>query len=127
MISMQEFIEQSLYMGLKDNMLHRINDLVHLTFVYQELEDKDCLDNGRNAYQFNSKNMELNRNFLYLFSRKKTTDFPWPLENTGIFYSCFPIFSCLIKQMAVHFYISWSLVFDLITFEISFFHIDIEQ
>lgn len=33
----------------EDNMLRRINDLVDLSFVYDELEDKNCLDNGRNA------------------------------------------------------------------------------
>src|ERR1700719_4461694 len=31
------------------NMLRRINDLVNFSFVYDELKDKYCLDNGRNA------------------------------------------------------------------------------
>jgi transposase len=33
----------------KDNMLRQINDLVDFTFIYDELKDKYCLDNGRNA------------------------------------------------------------------------------
>jgi IS5 family transposase len=33
----------------EDNMLRKINDLVDFSFVYDELEDKYCLDNGRNA------------------------------------------------------------------------------
>ncbi|PLR80072.1 IS5/IS1182 family transposase, partial [Bacillus sp. V33-4] len=33
----------------EDNMLRRINDLVDFSFVYNELQDKYCLDNGRNA------------------------------------------------------------------------------
>jgi transposase len=33
----------------KDNMLRQINDLVDFTFIYEELKDKYCLDNGRNA------------------------------------------------------------------------------
>jgi len=52
---MQQSIKLSPYMGLydlivpKDNMLRQINDLVDFTFVYEELKDKYCLDNGRNA------------------------------------------------------------------------------
>lgn len=33
----------------KDNMLRKINDLVDFPFVYDELKDKYCLDNGRNT------------------------------------------------------------------------------
>lgn len=55
MMSMQQSIKLSPYMGLydlivpKDNMLRQINDLVDFTFVYEELKDKYSLDNGRNA------------------------------------------------------------------------------
>ena len=34
---------------LKDNLLRRITDLVDFSFVYQELQDKYCHDNGRTA------------------------------------------------------------------------------
>ena len=33
----------------KDNMLRQINDLVDFSFVFEELKNKYCLDNGRNA------------------------------------------------------------------------------
>jgi transposase len=33
----------------KDNMLRQINDLVDFSFVQEELQNKYCLDNGRNA------------------------------------------------------------------------------
>jgi transposase len=33
----------------EDNLLRRINNLVDFSFVYDELKDKYCLDNGRNA------------------------------------------------------------------------------
>ena len=33
----------------EDNMLRKINELVDFSFVYDELKDKYCLDNGRNA------------------------------------------------------------------------------
>src|SRR5690606_2418997 len=33
----------------KDNILRRFIDLVDFSFVYDELKDKYCLDNGRNA------------------------------------------------------------------------------
>lgn len=33
----------------KDNMLRQINELVDFTFIYEELKDKYCLNNGRNA------------------------------------------------------------------------------
>jgi len=55
MMPIQQSIKLSPYMGLydlivpKDNMLRQINDLVDFSFVYEELKDKYCLDNGRNA------------------------------------------------------------------------------
>ncbi|MDA8229126.1 MAG: IS1182 family transposase [Desulfitobacterium hafniense] len=33
----------------KDNLLRKINELIDFSFVYNELMDKYCLDNGRNA------------------------------------------------------------------------------
>lgn len=33
----------------QDNMLRKINDLVDFFFIYDELKDNYCLDNGRNA------------------------------------------------------------------------------
>ncbi|EOV9529298.1 transposase, partial [Bacillus cytotoxicus] len=33
----------------KDNMLRQLNELVDFSFVLEELQDKYCLDNGRNA------------------------------------------------------------------------------
>jgi hypothetical protein len=33
----------------KDNMLRQINDLIDFSFVHEELQNKYCLDNGRNA------------------------------------------------------------------------------
>ena len=33
----------------KDNLLRKMNELVGFSFVYDELKDKYCLDNGRNA------------------------------------------------------------------------------
>jgi transposase len=33
----------------KDNRLRKIMDLIDFTFVYKELKDNYCLDNGRNA------------------------------------------------------------------------------
>ena len=33
----------------KDNLLRKINELIDFSFVYDELYDKYCLDNGRNA------------------------------------------------------------------------------
>ncbi|TDF96796.1 IS5/IS1182 family transposase, partial [Paenibacillus piri] len=55
MIRQQQSMVLSPYAGLydivvpKDNMLRQINDLVDFTFIYDELKDKYCLDNGRNA------------------------------------------------------------------------------
>lgn len=51
MIQQQQTLILSKYMGIynlvvqKDNMLRKINDLVDFSFVYNELEDKYCLDN----------------------------------------------------------------------------------
>ncbi len=55
MIKNQQSMIFSPYMAIydlvvpKDNMLRKINDLVDFSFVYDELKDKYCLDNGRNA------------------------------------------------------------------------------
>ncbi|ANS76302.1 transposase [Paenibacillus yonginensis] len=55
MIRQQQSLVLSPYAGLydivvpKDNMLRQINDLVDFTFIYDELKDKYCLDNGRSA------------------------------------------------------------------------------
>jgi hypothetical protein len=54
-LSKQQSMKLSPYMDLyniivpETNMLRRINDLVNFSFVYDELKDKYCLDNGRNA------------------------------------------------------------------------------
>ena len=55
MISNQESLQFSPYMGIydfvvpKDNMLRQINELVDFSFILEELKTKYCLDNGRNA------------------------------------------------------------------------------
>jgi predicted DNA-binding transcriptional regulator len=55
MIRQQQQMFLSPYMALydivvpKNNMLRRINEIVDFSFVYEELESKYCLDNGRNA------------------------------------------------------------------------------
>jgi hypothetical protein len=55
MIKQQQNMILSPYMDIynlvvpKDNMLRRINELVDFSFIYEELLDKYCLDNGRNA------------------------------------------------------------------------------
>ncbi|MNW51946.1 Transposase DDE domain protein [compost metagenome] len=55
MIRQQQTLVLSPYMALydivvpKDNMLRQINELVDFTFIYEELESKYCLDNGRDA------------------------------------------------------------------------------
>ena len=55
MIQKQQSMILSPYMKIydlvvpKDNMLRQINDLVDFSFVYNELIDKYCLTNGRNA------------------------------------------------------------------------------
>lgn len=65
MIRQQQTLMLSPYAALydivvpKDNMLRQINELVDFTFIYDELETKYCLDNGRNA-------IDLVRMFKYL-------------------------------------------------------------
>ncbi len=55
MIRQQQTLVLSPYTALydivvpKDNILRQINELVDFTFIYEELETKYCLDNGRNA------------------------------------------------------------------------------
>ncbi|MEK5390067.1 IS1182 family transposase [Margalitia sp. FSL K6-0131] len=55
MIQNQQSMILSPYMGIydlvvpKDNMLRRLNDLVDFSFVYDELKEKYCHNNGRNA------------------------------------------------------------------------------
>ena len=55
MIRHQQQILLSPYMAIydlvvpKENILRRINEIVDFSFVYEELQDKYCLDNGRNA------------------------------------------------------------------------------
>ncbi|WOV87404.1 IS1182 family transposase [Sporosarcina oncorhynchi] len=55
MISTQETLNLSPYMAIydivvpKDNMLRQIGELVDFTFILDELKNKYCLDNGRNA------------------------------------------------------------------------------
>ena len=36
----------------KDNLLRQIKELVDFNFIYDELLDKYCLDNGRNAFKY---------------------------------------------------------------------------
>ncbi len=55
MIQNQQSIVFSQYMGIydlvvpKDNLLRKINDLVDFSFIYDELKDNYCHNNGRNA------------------------------------------------------------------------------
>ncbi len=55
MIQQQQRLSLSPYMAIydlvipKDNLLRKINDLIDFSFVYNELINKYCLDNGRNA------------------------------------------------------------------------------
>ncbi|MGJ9460714.1 IS1182 family transposase [Oceanobacillus sp. CF4.6] len=55
MLVNQESLMLSAYANLydmvvpKDNMLRRMNELVNFSFVVEELKEKYCLDNGRNA------------------------------------------------------------------------------
>jgi hypothetical protein len=55
MISNQQSLNLSPFMAIydivvpKDNILRQINELVDFSFVYEELKNKYCLDNGRNA------------------------------------------------------------------------------
>lgn len=55
MLEKQQKLILSPYMGIydlvvpKDNLLRKINELIDFSFIYDELIDKYCLDNGRNA------------------------------------------------------------------------------
>lgn len=55
MLAQQEKIQFSAFTGLynlivpKDNLLRKINDLIDFTFIYNELLDKYCSNNGRMA------------------------------------------------------------------------------
>lgn len=55
MIQLQQTLVISPYLELynlvipKDNMLRQINELVDFSFVYEELKQNYCMDNGRNA------------------------------------------------------------------------------
>lgn len=55
MVEQQQRLILSPYMEIynmvvpKDNLLRQIKELVDFGFVYDELIDKYCLDNGRNA------------------------------------------------------------------------------
>ena len=66
MIQEQQSMALSPYMELydlivpADNMLRKINELIDFSFVYEELKDNYCLDNGRNA-------IDPIRMFKYLF------------------------------------------------------------
>ena len=58
MIANQETLNLSPYMAIydlvvpQDNMLRQINDLVDFSFVLEELKNKYCHDNGRNAVPY---------------------------------------------------------------------------
>jgi transposase len=55
MLAQQQKLQVSSYSGLydlivpKDNLLRKINDLIDFNFIYKELVDKYCLNNGRTA------------------------------------------------------------------------------
>lgn len=55
MIQQQQLMVLSPYMELydlvvpQDNMLRQINEILDFSFVYEELKERYCLDNGRNA------------------------------------------------------------------------------
>ena len=55
MIEQQQKLVLSPYMEIyelvipKDNLLRKIKELVDFSFIYDELLDEYCLDNGRNA------------------------------------------------------------------------------
>lgn len=57
MLEQQQAISFSDYSSLydliipKDNLLRQINDLMDFSFVYQELQDKYCHDNGRTGHK----------------------------------------------------------------------------
>lgn len=66
MIQQQQTMMFSKYMDLydivvpQDNMLRKINDLIDFSFIFDELKNKYCHDNGRNA-------IDPIRMFKYLF------------------------------------------------------------
>jgi len=55
MLAQQQTLQFSTFSGLydlivpKDNLLRKINDLIDFNFIYKELVDKYCSDNGRTA------------------------------------------------------------------------------
>ena len=55
MLAQQQKIQLSSYSGLydliipKDNLLRKISELIDFTFIYDELLDKYCSNNGRMA------------------------------------------------------------------------------
>jgi len=55
MLVQQQQIQFSAFSGLydlvvpKDNLLRKINELIDLAFIYEELTGKYCLSNGRTA------------------------------------------------------------------------------
>ena len=55
MLAQQQKIQLSAFSGLydlivpKDNLLRKISELIDFDFIYQELVDKYCLNNGRTA------------------------------------------------------------------------------
>jgi len=55
MIQQQQTMILSPHIGIydlvipKDNLLRKINELIDFSFIYNELKDRYCLDNGRNA------------------------------------------------------------------------------
>lgn len=55
MLAQQQKLVLSSYSGLydliipKDNLLRKISELIDFTFIYQELVNKYCLNNGRTA------------------------------------------------------------------------------
>ena len=55
MLAQQQKLQFSTFSGLydlivpKDNLLRKINDLIDFNFIYKELVDKYCCDNGRRA------------------------------------------------------------------------------
>ncbi|MET3113683.1 hypothetical protein AAKU52_001412 [Pedobacter sp. CG_S7] len=55
MLAQQQNIQLSTYSGLndmivtKDNLLRKINELIDFSFIYEELVEKYCSNNGRMA------------------------------------------------------------------------------
>ncbi|KAA6305101.1 hypothetical protein EZS27_043249, partial [termite gut metagenome] len=55
MLAQRPKLQLSIYSDLydliapKDNLLRKINDLIDFTFIYDELVNKYCSNNGRNA------------------------------------------------------------------------------